>query len=92
MSTVADQLRVAREARKLTIPQVAEVTKIRTDHIRALEDGNFNVFSAPIYIRGSVKNYAMLLKLDTPQIMAALDAELKVTEKFSEPPPLVEAS
>jgi cytoskeletal protein RodZ len=50
------------------------------------------VFSAPIYIRGSVKNYATLLKLDVPQIMAALEAELKGTEKFSEPPPLVEAS
>ena len=45
MSTVAEQLRVAREARKLTIQQVADATKIRTDHIRALEEGNFNVFS-----------------------------------------------
>jgi cytoskeletal protein RodZ len=92
MSTVAEQLRVAREARKLTISQVAEATKIRTDHIRALEEGNFNVFSAPIYIRGSVKNYATLLKLDVPQIMAALTDELGRTEKFSEPPPLTDAS
>ncbi|MGO9478038.1 MAG: helix-turn-helix domain-containing protein [Limisphaerales bacterium] len=92
MSTVAEQLRGAREAQKLTVQQVADATKIRTDHIRALEEGNFNVFCAPIYIRGSVKNYAMRLKLDVPQIMAALDAELGRTEKFSEPPPLTEAS
>lgn len=92
MSTVAEQLRAAREARNLTVQQVADATKIRTDHIRALEDGNFNVFSAPIYIRGSVKNYATTLKLDVPQLMAALDGELKGTKKFSEPPPLVEAS
>jgi cytoskeletal protein RodZ len=92
MPTVAEQLRAAREAKKLTVQQVADATKIRTDHIRALENGNFNVFSAPIYIRGSVKNYATMLKLDVPQTMAALDAELKGTEKFSEPPPLVEAS
>jgi cytoskeletal protein RodZ len=92
MPTVAEQLRAAREARKLTVQQVADATKIRTDHIRALEDGNFNVFSAPIYIRGSVKNYAMMLRLDVPQITAALEAELKGTVKFSEPPPLVEAS
>ena len=90
MPTVAEQLRAAREARKLTVQQVADATKIRTDHIRALEEGNFNVFSAPIYIRGSVKNYATMLKLDVPQLLAALDAELKGTEKFSEPPPLVE--
>ena len=90
MPTVAEQLRAAREAKKLTVQQVADATKIRTDHIRALENGNFNVFSAPIYIRGSVKNYATMLKMDVPQIMAALDAELKGTEKFSEPPPFTE--
>ena len=90
MSTVAEQLRAAREAKNLTIAQVAEATKIRTDHVRALEEGNFNVFSAPVYIRGSVKNYATLLRLDLPQIMAALDGELNRTENFNEPPPLSE--
>jgi cytoskeletal protein RodZ len=90
MPTVAEQLRAAREAKKLTVQQVADATKIRTDHIRALEEGNFSAFSAPIYIRGSVKNYATLLKLDVLQIMAGLDAELSRTEKFAEPPPLVE--
>jgi cytoskeletal protein RodZ len=90
MPTVAEQLRAAREAKKLTVQQVADATKIRTDHIRALEEGNFSAFSAPVYIRGSVKNYATLLKLDLPQIAAVLDAELKGTEKFSEPPPLTE--
>jgi cytoskeletal protein RodZ len=90
MPTVAEQLRAAREAKKLTVQQVADATKIRTDHVRALEEGNFNVFSAPIYIRGSVKNYATLLKIDVPKILADLDAELKGTEKFSEPPPFTE--
>jgi len=92
MPTVAEQLRAAREAKKLTVQQVADKTKIRTDHVRALEEGNFSVFSAPIYIRGSVKNYATLLKLDVPKILADLELELKGTEKFSEPPPLVEES
>jgi cytoskeletal protein RodZ len=88
MPTVAEQLRHAREAQKLTIYQIAETTKIRTDHIRALEEGNFDVFSAPVYIRGFVRSYATLLKLNVPQVMAALDAELGATTKFSEPPPL----
>lgn len=90
MPTVAEQLREAREAKKLSVQQVADATKIRTDHIRALEEGNFNLFSAPIYIRGSVKNYATMLKLNVPQLMLALDDELKGTKKFSEPPPLTE--
>ncbi len=90
MSTVAEQLRSAREAKNLTVEQVAEMTKLRTDHVRALEEGRFNVFSATVYIRGSVKVYAKALKLDEPSLLAALGAELKETEKFSEPPPLVE--
>ena len=90
MSTVAEQLRSAREARKLTVEQVAEMTKIRTDHVRALEDGNFSVFSATVYIRGSVKNYGTMLKLDMPSLLGALDAELGKTEQFSEPPPLTD--
>jgi cytoskeleton protein RodZ len=88
MSTVAQQLRQAREAKNLTVEQVVEITKVRTDHLRALEEGNFNVFSAPVYIRGFVRTYATLLKLDVPQIMAALDAELAQTTKFAEPPAL----
>jgi len=70
MSTVAEQLRQAREAQNLNVQQVAQVTKIRTDHLVALEEGNYNVFSAPVYIRGFVRTYAALLKLDVPQVMA----------------------
>ena len=88
MATVAEQLRQAREARNLTVQQVAEITKIRTDHLRALEEGNYDVFCAPVYIRGFVRSYSTLLKLDVPQIMAALDAELGQTKRFAEPPPL----
>lgn len=90
MSTVAEQLRAAREAKMLTIQQAADATKIRTDHIRALENGNYDAFPAPVYIRGSVKNYAAMLKLNVPQIMLSLDEELSGTEKFSEEPPLAE--
>ena len=82
MSTVAEQLRQARELRHLTVEQVAEITKIRTDHLRALEEGNFSVFSAPVYIRGFVRSLSTLLKLDVPQVMAALDSELRQTQEF----------
>lgn len=90
MATVAEQLRQAREAQKLTIQELAELTKIRTDHIRALEEGNFNVFSAPVYIRGFVRTCSTLLKMDVPQVMSNLEGELGQTVKFREPPPLTD--
>jgi cytoskeletal protein RodZ len=88
MPTVAEQLRHGREAMKLDVYQVAEVTKIRTDHIRALEAGDYDQFVAPVYIRGFVRTYATLLKLEVPQVMADLNAELGRTERFAEPPAL----
>lgn len=90
MSPVAQQLSQARMTQGLTVSQVAEVTKIRTDHIEALEMGNYEVFSAPVYIRGFVRTYSRLLKLDEASLLAALDAELHRSDKFSEPPPLTD--
>ena len=89
MPTVAEQLRQARERQGLTIHQVAELTKIRTDHIRALEEGNYNVFSAPVYIRGFTRAYASILKLDVPAVVETLDAELAQTKKFRQHPSLL---
>ena len=88
MPTVAEQLRQAREAQGLDVHQVAEITKIRTDHIRALEEGDYDQFVAPVYIRGFVRSYARVLKLDEAQLAADLEQELNRTEKFREPPPL----
>lgn len=88
MPSVAEQLRQAREAQQLDIYQVAEATKIRTDHLRALEEGNYDRFVAPVYIRGFARTYARLLRLDLDRFMADLDAELSRTERFAEPPSL----
>jgi cytoskeleton protein RodZ len=89
MPTVAERLREAREAQRLTVHDVAEVTKIKTDHIRALESGEYKFFSAPVYIRGFVRTYASILKLDVPEIIAVLDAELAQTQQFRDPPSLI---
>lgn len=76
MPTVGEQLRLARETQNLAIHQVADWTKIRGDHLRALEEGNYSIFSAPVYIRGFVRTYATLLKLDAPLILQQLNQEL----------------
>ena len=91
MATVSEQLRRAREQQQLDVYQVAETTKIKTDHIRALESGNFDIFSAPVYIRGFVRGYATMLKLDVKAILADLDGELKLSDKFRDPPPLTKS-
>jgi cytoskeletal protein RodZ len=88
-SSVGEQLRKARESRRFTVSQVADATKIKSDHITALEEGDFHPFSAPVYIRGHVKSLARHYKLDVPNVVADLDAELAQTKEFAEPPSLI---
>lgn len=88
MSSVAEQLRRAREAQGLSLKDLAELTKIRIDHLEALEEGNYHPFPAPVYIRGSVRTCAHFLKLDVPAVLASLDGELSKSPEFSGPPSL----
>ncbi|MGE3312176.1 MAG: helix-turn-helix domain-containing protein [Limisphaerales bacterium] len=88
MSSVAEQLRLAREAQGLSLHDLAELTKIRSDHIEALESANYDPFPAPVYIRGSVRTCANFLRMDVPAVLAALDEELSRSPEFSSPPSL----
>jgi cytoskeleton protein RodZ len=85
MPTVAEQLRIAREAHGLTVHQVAEITKIKTEHVRALETGDYQIFAAPVYIRGFTRTYGRLLHLDVEDLASALETELSQAGFFPEP-------
>jgi cytoskeletal protein RodZ len=87
MPTVAEQLRKGREALNLDVHKVAEVTKLKADQIRALEEANYDYFTAAIYLRGSLRTYAALLKLDSTALLAQLDTELTSTKKFADDAP-----
>jgi cytoskeletal protein RodZ len=88
MESVGEQLRVAREEQNLSLAQVVERTKLKTDHVRALEDGNYDVFAAAVYVRGFTRSYAAMLKLDTQQVLSDLDEELARSPKFRDDPGL----
>ncbi|RME93059.1 MAG: helix-turn-helix domain-containing protein [Verrucomicrobia bacterium] len=88
MPTVGEQLRTAREAQRLSIHRVAEATKMRTDHVRAIEEGRYDVFAAPVYLHGFVRAYARFLKLDEQELLRQLDEECgRPAKPRSSPPP-----
>jgi cytoskeletal protein RodZ len=90
MPNVGEQLRQAREDQRLSVAEISDISKIRGDHIVALEEGNYSIFSAPVYIRGFVRTYSTLLKLDTPRLLEQLGHEL--AESGQVDPSLVPAS
>lgn len=90
MGTLGDKLRDAREKSNRTLRDLSDQTKIRSDHLEALEEGHYEVFSAPVYIRGFVRSYAQALRLNVAEILSDLDDELGQTERFKEHPRLTD--
>ena len=63
-------LREAREAKGLSISQVAETTRIMHSIVDGLENENFSGIPAPIYGRGFVKLYCETVGLDPKPMIA----------------------
>jgi len=64
MFEIGTSLREARLRKGLTLSEAAEATKIRSRHLQALEDEQFDVLPAQTYVRGFLKTYADFLGLD----------------------------
>lgn len=67
------QLRQAREQQGLAIAQVAAELHLGEYQIDALESERFEVIGAPVFVRGHLRNYASLLKLDSEQLFGQMD-------------------
>ena len=65
-------LRMAREARGTTIAEVSAALKMSPRQIEAIEGEDFSRLSGATFIRGFIRNYARLLKIDAAPVLAAL--------------------
>jgi ribosome-binding protein aMBF1 (putative translation factor) len=63
-----EQLRKAREARGLTVIQLAEKTRITRHHIENVEADRFEKLPAAVYLRGIVMSLARELRLDGQKV------------------------
>lgn len=84
MPVALEQLRQAREKQNLTVHQVAEALKVRADQVKAIEEGQYSVFPAPVYVRGFIRSYAKYLKIDDKALLASVNESLGEVPKFKE--------
>jgi hypothetical protein len=75
-SSAGERLREAREARGLTIAQVAGETRIPQRHLQTIEAGDFTALPARTYAISFSKNYARMVGLDQNEIAAMVRVEL----------------
>ena len=64
MESVGEFFRQVREAKGLTVDEVSSKTRIRSDFVKALEEGNFSKLPDQVFARGFVRSYARSLGLD----------------------------
>lgn len=65
-------LRAGREAAGLSVAAVAQQLKLAPRQVAAIEDGDFTKLPGRTFVRGFVRNYARLLRLDADLVLAAL--------------------
>lgn len=79
-------LAVARVAQNLSIADVAHQLKLSERQVEALEAGAFDKLPGPVFVRGFIRNYARLLKLEPDQVFASLELDLTVQPERHEAP------
>ncbi len=77
------RLRRAREARGLSLAQVAALTRIPERHLSAIEQGTFSALPARTYAVGFSRSYAKAVGLDDRVIADAVRGEL--ADQYVEP-------
>ncbi|MDO6746032.1 RodZ domain-containing protein [Gilvimarinus sp. 1_MG-2023] len=79
--SVGQTLVEARTRKGLTCEQVAQELNVQLDKLRALEEDNFDQLFSPVFVRGYIRSYAKLMKIDGEPLVAQYDAAHKVEDQ-----------
>ena len=71
--TIGATLRQAREAKSMTVEQIAERLKVRGGIVTALEAGRYDDLPEPIYTRAYLERYAQIVEVDAAAIVRRYD-------------------
>lgn len=64
-----ERLRAARQARDISVRDVAKELHLDEHKVRALEKNDFEVLGAPVFAKGHLRKYAELVDVDTDDVM-----------------------
>ena len=88
--TAGERLRAAREAKGMSIEEIASTTRIPMRHLESLENANWTALPAPTYSIGFARNYATAVGLDRDEISDQLRSEMGNTRAVHQPTELFE--
>ncbi len=77
LESIGSILRQQREKKKLKLEEISEELKIRPQHLKALENDQFELLPGRLYQRSFLKTYAQFLDLDQAHILEMFDQQEK---------------
>lgn len=81
------RLAAARAAQSLSAADIARQLKLSTSQVEALEAGQYQQLPGPIFVRGFIRNYARLVKLDPNELVQSLGDSVPQAAPRSAVPP-----
>jgi cytoskeleton protein RodZ len=91
-------LKAAREARGLSISEVAQQLKFAPRQLEALEQERFDLLPGGTFVRGMVRSYARLLKLEPEPLLEAIADRFQAPDannlaaRYSQPVPFSDSA
>jgi transcriptional regulator with XRE-family HTH domain len=79
------RLRRAREARGLTVDEVADRIRIKKAYVMAMEQGQFDALPSPFYARSYLRTYAHFLGLDASAVLREYREQTSEQGNFERP-------
>ena len=95
---VGRSLKSAREARGLAIAEVAQQLKFAPRQLEALEQERFDLLPGGTFVRGMVRSYARLLKLEPEPLLAGIAGRFEAPDannlaaRYSQPVPFSDSA
>lgn len=87
MKITGELLKSERINKKLSVQDVAGALKLSSKIINDLEAGNIETLPSKTFVRGFVKSYAQLLKLDADMVLRQFQEEMGSTSPLPKIPP-----
>lgn len=88
MPALGEEFRSAREARGLSVSDVAEQIHIRSVYLAAIENEEWTSIGAPVYVRGFIRTYARFLALDGEAAVARFNDAVPAARPSSHAAPV----